>query len=252
MQSDWMKTRQTRYSLYLTVYLLVILAILGATNWLANGHNKSFDSTSNKKFSLSDQTVKVVKGLTKDVTITDYDKTDKFATARDLLDRYSNLSSKLKVAFVDPDKKPQIVKAAGIRSYGQIIVDSGTKKEEAKSLTEEEVTGALIRSLKSGERNACFVKGNGEHSLDDTGRFGYSFVKESLEKNNYKTRAATLAGPVAADPKGDGKIALGAAPTGAKPEVPSDCTILIVAGPKYEYPQPVVDAIQSYLNSGGR
>src|SRR6266699_2450689 len=108
MQSDWMKTRQTRYSLYLTVYLLVILAILGATNWLANGHNKSFDSTSSKKFSLSDQTVKVVKGLAKDVTITDYDKTSSFTTSRDLLDRYGNLSSKLHVVYVDPDKKPQL------------------------------------------------------------------------------------------------------------------------------------------------
>src|SRR5260370_35524041 len=132
MQSDWMKTRQTRYSLYLTVYLLVILAILGAANWLANGHNKSFDSTSNKKFSLSDQTVKVVKNLTKDVTITDYDKTDKFATARDLLDRYANLSSKLKVAYVDPDKKPQVLKAAGVRAYGQVLADAGTNKDGAK------------------------------------------------------------------------------------------------------------------------
>src|SRR5436189_824233 len=174
MQSDWMKTRQTRYSLYLTVYLLVILAILGATNWLANGHNKSIDSTSNKKFSLSDQTVKVVKGLTRDVTITDYDKTSAFTTSRDLLDRYANLSSKLKVVYLDPDKKPQVAKAAGIRAYGEIYVDSGTKKEQAKSLTEEEVTGALIRSLKSGERNACFVSGSGEHSMEDTGRTGYS------------------------------------------------------------------------------
>ena len=152
-----MKTRQTRYSLYLTVYLLVILAILGATNWLANGHNKSFDSTSNKKFSLSDQTVKVVKGLTKDVTITDYDKTDKFATARDLLDRYSNLSSKLKVAFVDPDKKPQIVKAAGVRSYGQIMVDSGTKKEEAKSLTEEEITDTIREISREGNQVTILI-----------------------------------------------------------------------------------------------
>src|SRR6266436_3470034 len=148
MQSDWMKTRQTRYSLYLTVYLLVILAILGATNWLANGHNKSFDSTSNKKFSLSDQTVKVVKGLTRDVTITDYDKTTAFTTSRDLLEVVNaNLSSKLHVVYLDPDKKPQVAKAAGIRAYGEIYVDSGTKKEQAKSLTEEEVTGALIRSL---------------------------------------------------------------------------------------------------------
>jgi gliding motility-associatede transport system auxiliary component len=253
MQSDWMKTRQTKYTLYLTVYLVVILAILGAANWLANGHNKSIDSTSNKKFSLSDQTIKVVKGLTKDITITDYDKTDKFATARDLLDRYSNLSSKMHVAYVDPDKKPQVVKAAGIRSYGQIMVDSGTKKEEAKSLTEEEVTGALIRSLKSGERNACFVTGSGEHSLDDSGRTGYSNVKEALEKSNYKTRTISLLGG-AAPTKPDAKIQpLGAAaPGGAKPEVPADCTVLIVAGPKYQYMQPSVDAIQAYANNGGR
>ncbi len=90
MQSNWIKTRQTKYSLYITVYLLVIIAVLAAANWLANQHNKSFDSTSNKQFSLSDQTVKVVKGLTRDVTITDYDKTSAFGTARDLLDRYSN------------------------------------------------------------------------------------------------------------------------------------------------------------------
>src|SRR5260370_39347692 len=107
MPSNWMKTRQTKYTLYAAVYLLVILAILGAANWLANGHNKSFDSTFNKKFSLSDQTVKAVNSLTKDVTITDYDKTDKFSTARGLLDRYANVSSKLQLAYIDPDKQPQ-------------------------------------------------------------------------------------------------------------------------------------------------
>ena len=62
MQSEWMKTRQTKYTLYVTVYLIVIVAILGAANWLGSRHNKSIDATSNKKFSLSDQTVKVVKG----------------------------------------------------------------------------------------------------------------------------------------------------------------------------------------------
>src|SRR6266704_1037638 len=132
MRSEWMKTRQTKYTLYVTVYLLVIIAILGAVNFLANRHNKSIDSTSNKKFSLSDQTVKIVKGLAQDVTVTDYDKTSAFTTARDLLDRYANLSSKLHVVYVDPDKKPQLAKAAGIRSYGQIMVDSGTKTEAAK------------------------------------------------------------------------------------------------------------------------
>src|SRR5712691_7673952 len=253
MQSDWMKTRQTKYTLYVTVYLLIILAVLGAANWLANRHNKSIDSTSSKKFSLSDQTVKVVKELKKDVTITNYDKTSAFATARDLLDRYANLSTKLHVVYVDPDKKPQMAKAAGIRAYGETYVDSGTKKEQAKSLTEEEITGALIRSLKSGERNVCFVTGSGEHSLDDTGRSGYSNAKEALEKANYKTRTISLLGG-AAPASPDAKIKpLGeAAPGGAKPEVPADCTILIVAGPRFQYMQPSVDAIATYVGNGGR
>lgn len=252
MQSEWMKTRQTKYSLYVTVYLLVIIGVLAAANWLANQHNKSFDSTANKQFSLSDQTVKVVKGLTKDVTVTDYDKTSAFGTARDLLDRYSNLSSKLHVVYLDPDKKPQIAKAAAIRSYGQIIVDSGTKKEEAKSLTEEELTGALIRSLKSGERNVCFVGGSGEHTIDDSGRSGYSNAKEALEKSNYKVKTVSLVAGGA--PKTDAKIQpMGeAAPGGGKAEVPSDCTVLIIAGPKYEYPQAAADAIQTYVSNGGR
>ena len=120
MNSEWMKARQTRYGAYLFTYLLVIIAILGATNWLANRHNKSFDSTANKRFSLSEQTAKVVKGLKNDVNITYFDKTTEFGRARDLLDRYNNFSTKLHVTYVDPDKKPQLAKAAGVRTYGTI------------------------------------------------------------------------------------------------------------------------------------
>ena len=142
MQSDWIKTRQTKYTLYVTVYLLVIVAALGAANWLANRHNKSIDSTSNKKFSLSDQTVKVVKGLTQDVTITDYDKTSAFTTSRDLLDRYSNLSSK---RGVSRSGQAAISQGREHTTYSQIMAQ---RRKRQKSLTEEEVTGALIRSLR--------------------------------------------------------------------------------------------------------
>jgi len=255
MNSDWLKARQTRYGAYLITYLLVIIAVLGAANWLANRHNKSYDSTSNKRFSLSEQTAKVVKGLNRDVKITYFDKTTEFARARDLLDRYNNLSTRLHIDYVDPDKKPQIAKAAGVRTYGSIYIDSGMRKEEAKSLTEEDITGALIRSLKSGERNVCFVSGSGEHSLDESGRTGYSSVKESLEKNNYKTRTVSLLQAGSATTPAAVKLGQSAAPPAAdmpKPEVPKDCTVLVVAGPKYDYTQPEVDAIKAYVESGGR
>jgi len=244
MQTAWMKTRQTKYGVYVTFYILVILAVLGAANWLANRHNKTFDSTSNKKFSLSDQTVKIVRELKNDVTITDFDETDKFPTDRDLLDRYGALSTKMHVAYVDPYKKPQLAKAAGLTKLPTMIVESGPKRDEAKSLTEEELTSALIRVIKSGVRNVCFVTGSGEKSPEETDeREGYSAAAKDLEKSNYKTRTTSLQGAAPAP---------GATtPSTTKPEVPSDCTVLVVAGPKFAYQQPAVDAIQTYLNNGG-
>src|ERR1700761_6946040 len=113
MRGDWMKARQTKYTAYITLYLLVIVAVLGAANFLANRYDKTYDSTANKQFSLSDQTIKVVQGLKNDVHITYFDDQTRFPTARNLLDRYSNLSNKVQVQFIDPVKKPQQARAAG-------------------------------------------------------------------------------------------------------------------------------------------
>lgn len=230
MNSEWIKARQTKYGVYVTTYIIVIIAVLAAVNWLANRHNKSIDTTANKRFSLSDQTKKVVSGLKHDVTITYFDKQSAFTAGKDVLDRYHNLSPKLHVNYVDPEKKPDVAKAAGIRNYGAITIQNGARREEAKSLSEEDVTGALIRALKTGDRNACFVTGSGEPTIEDTGRSGYSGIKDALEKNNYKTRSVSLL---------------------EKPEVPKDCTVLIVAGPKRDYIDPAVNAVKTYVEGGG-
>ena len=128
----------------------------------------------------------------------------------------------MKVEFIDPVKKPQQAKSAGYRRDVTILVDSGTRKEEAKSLTEEEVTGAIIRSQKTGERNVCFVNAANERSIDDEAASGYSLMKQLLERDNYKTRTIDFK-PKAAEP---GKpVAIGQAPAAAAVEVPKDCLV---------------------------
>ena len=54
----------------------------------------------------------------------------KFPRAKDMLDRYESISPKLQVDYVDPDKKPQAARAAGIRNYGATssMPVSGAKK----------------------------------------------------------------------------------------------------------------------------
>src|SRR6267378_8045770 len=188
MAPAWLKARQTQYTAYASVYILVVLAVLAAMNFLANRYDKSFDSTANKQFSLSDQTIKVVKGLKTDVQLTYFGAQNDFRTARDTLDRYSSLSPKLHVAYIDPERKPQVAKAAGYRSDATVIVENGARRESAKSLSEEELTGALIRSLKSDERTVCVLSVAGERSIDDTDAAGYSIFKQFLERDNYKVR----------------------------------------------------------------
>jgi hypothetical protein len=249
MNAKWLKKRQTKFAAYVTVYTLVTLAVLVILNILANGHDKSYDSTKNKRFSLSEQTIKIVKGLKQDVTLTYFGNEDSFRSGRDLLDRYSDLSRRLHVRYMDPDKKRQAAMAAGYRSDSAVIVDSGARREGAKSLSEEEVTGALIRSLKSAERNVCFVSGAGEHSIDDTDRGGFNYLKQLLDHDNYKSRAVTLksAAPETAKP-----LAIGQAVPAAAVEVPKDCTVLVVGGPQEAYPPPVAEAVRNYVENGGR
>lgn len=231
MNNGWMKARQTKFTAYTILYVLIVIAVVSGVNFLANRYNKSYDSTSNKRFTLSDETQKIAKNLKQDVTITYWDQPTKFQSAHDLLDRYQNLSSKINVQYEDTDKNRTQALAAGVKTLGSIFVKVGNKQEEAKSLSEEDITGAMVRALKGGERTACFIVSSGEHQITDTDRDGYSQIKDLLEKNNYKTDTVKLL---------------------EKPEIPQTCTVVIVGGPTRDYVQPEVDALKKYVENGGR
>jgi len=231
MSTQFLHARQTKYAVYATIYVLVVLAILGIANILADRYNKTFDTTSNKRYSLSEQTAKIVKGLKQPVTITYFDQGSRFQQAKDILDQYANLSPRVHVEYVDPDKKPEVARAAGVKNYGTTIVEIGGRKEQAQSLTEEGITGAFIRDIKTTTRTVCFTEGSGEHRIDDSDRNGYSRLKDLLGKEGYETKSVNLV---------------------VKVEIPADCTVLAVAGPDADYQQPEVDAIKKYVDDGGR
>ncbi len=231
MSTGLLKARQTKYVAYAAVYILVVLTAVVIANYLADRYNKTYDATANKRYSLSEQSLKIVRGLKQPATIVFYDQGTRFQRAKDILNEYSNASPKVTVKYVDPDKNPQEAREAGIKNYGTALVEIGDRKEEAKSMTEEGITGAIIRDLKNTTRTVCFVQGSGEHRIDDQDRSGYSRFKDLLGKENYETKSIDLL---------------------QKAEIPSDCTVLVVGGPSRDYQQPQVDAIKNYVENGGR
>src|SRR5690348_16418836 len=192
MASQWLKARQTKYAAYATIYILVVLAIVVVGNVLADRYNKSYDATANKRYSLSDETKKIVDGLKQPATITYFNASTRFNQGRDLLDEYSALSSKLHVKYVDPDKEPGIARQNGITTVPTVLVTVGDHTEKANDATEEGITGAFIRDIKGNTRTVCFVSGSGEHQIDDSRRDGMSQLKEVLGRDNYQTQSIDL------------------------------------------------------------
>lgn len=229
-RKDTVAARQARYGATAMLYTIVVIAVLVLVNWLGNQYNKTIDTTANKRFTLSQQTDKIVKNLKSDATITYFDRASGFDQAKGMLDRYRNLSPKIHIRYVDVLKEPMIAHLYGVRSFGTTYVEVGPRREEAKSLTEEGITGAFLKDLK-GVRKVCFVTGSQEHPLDQTNGGGLSQFKTLLERDNYQAQAVTLIDKTA---------------------VPGDCTVIVIAGPQSDYTPNEVSAIKTYVENGGR
>ena len=115
---SWMKARQTKFAAYTAVYVLIVLAVVGVLNFLANRYNKTYDTTSSKQFTLSDQTDKIAKNLKQDVSISYCAQPTQFQAAHDLLDLYKNLPPQLTVLSEDLEKTIPQARPAPVTLHG--------------------------------------------------------------------------------------------------------------------------------------
>ena len=213
------------------IFTLVGIAILVALNFYVNRYfSKRWDLTPNKKFSLSPQSVKILKGLNRDVKIYDFERQGGSQSHQDLLDNYDAESPHVSVQYVDPDRDPALARQYDVRSYGTIVPASGARHFQAQTTDEEGVTDALIRLLK-GQKTVYFVQGHGERDLSSDARNGYSDLKKQFENENYQVKTLVLLQKMA---------------------IPADCSILVIAGPHTEYLPQETDVISKYVDGGGR
>jgi ABC-type uncharacterized transport system involved in gliding motility auxiliary subunit len=214
----------------LAVYTLIGLALVASANYFANRYTRRWDLTPTKKYSLSPQTLKMLKGLSRDVTVYIFDRKEGLREGRDLVENYSKASTRLKVRYVDPDREPSLARQFAVRSYGTVVVAAGDRHFEAQGATEEGISNGLIRLLK-GQKTVYFVQGHGERDLDSSERTGYSKIKKQFEDENYVVKTLVLL---------------------QKMEIPSDCSILVIAGPHNDYLPQETDTIRKYVVEGGR
>ena len=225
-------SRQTKYGLNTAIYILVALAIVVVVNLIANRFVRQIDLTANQRYTLSPQTAKILSELQHDVEFVYFDRRSGFSNVEDRLAMYPTTSRRVTVTFVDPDREPSKANQYNVRSYGTLVIAAAGRNEQAKAITEEDITNAIIRVIKGGPKKIYFLTGHGERDISSEERVGYSAAKKLLEDSNYAIETLSL--------------------LQENPRIPDDCTALIIAGAKNDFLDPEIAAIKDFIVKGGR
>jgi ABC-type uncharacterized transport system involved in gliding motility auxiliary subunit len=223
--------RQARYGTMTAVAVLVAVGIFIAVNYLGTRHTKRWDLTENQAYSLSDQSVRILRELDAPVHVTVYDQSTSFDRFRDRLDPYDYESDRISIEYVDIDRNPARAREAEVQSYGTIVMSYQDRLQRVTSTEEQDITNALIKLVTGEQRKVYFTQGHGERDITGSDRAGYAAVTQALGRDNYAVEPLVLA---------------------QQQDVPADATVLVIAGPSTDLLAPEVDALRRYLARGGK
>src|SRR6185503_4529222 len=179
---DYFRRRNARYGAIASISVLIFVAILVAVNYLSFRQNKRWDLTKNQQFTLSDQTVKLLKDLDAPVKFLVFDKPTSFDPFRSSLEEYKYQSpSRVDVQYIDVDKRPGDAKQYQVTTYGTVVLEYKGRIERVNSSEEQELTNALVKVLTGEKKKVYFVQGHGERDPDSSEPLGgYSGAKTAL------------------------------------------------------------------------
>ena len=223
----WAYGSNTVISSVLFLGILVVVALI------AERHPWRVDFSDSGDFSLTEQTRNILKSIDKPVAIKGFFATGapEQAKAKDLLDTYKYNSDQLNYEFIDPDRQPEVANSYGIRTYGTVVVEGYGKKQPIQSLTEENLTNALLKLTREGQKKIYFLTGEGERSAKPGDKDGYSTVRAALQKENYAAADLNLL---------------------QQPKVPADASLVIIAGPRKPLMPEEIESLRAYVSGGGR
>ena len=230
------KVRGARNLVNSLAFVLFVLGILVMVNIIGARHHWRHDLTKDKTYSLSDQTLKIIQGLDKDVQLVAFLSPDPQSNSREIEDRvreYSIQSRHIKLEQYDPQLNVQKVQEYNVRFPDTIIVKCGDKKEEVAGGSEEQLTSAILSVTEGKKTKIYFLSGHGEKSIDGQGKDALTTLKASLANEQYDVQTLTLA-------------------TQAEPAIPQDCACLVVVGPKQKLLPKEKEAVKKYVDQGGR
>jgi ABC-type uncharacterized transport system involved in gliding motility auxiliary subunit len=256
MKTDPTSSRSSRISAGLqSIFTLILFAfILLILNYLGFKHYVHKDLSQSQFYTLSPETVDLLKKLDSPVTIYTL-LSDKYREQiENLLKEYQRVGGKnVIVEKIDPAY--DIAHAAELQNKlhfdGQDHVVIFSYKDHNRFVKQDdlfdvnqmtgqvggfkgelEFTSALLGLIEGKASKVYFTEGHGEHSLQNSQTAeGYGFMAQSLKNENLETANLNLA---------------------AKGDVPDDADAVVIAGPAVSFSPIEAEALQKYVDNNGK
>ncbi len=227
------------------------MAILIAANVLIGRLNVSIDLTPEKKYSLSTETLSMLKNVDEKVTIyalfAENSANQDIDTIKKLLSQYETGSSNITVSFKDPSLYPTFMEKyeSGdeaispdsvivesdkrfrvIKSYELIVpqIDYQTYTQYVVIDAESQITNAISYVSEAETTNVYVLSGHNEVSIPDN-------IIKKIELANYSFLELNL-------------LLNGA--------IPEDCNLLLISTPQRDWTSAETSILKEYLQNGGR
>lgn len=251
------------FNVVVAVLLLAVVVVM--LNYLSARHSRRWFCSSGAVYSLSPQTRQLLATLsaqTNTVKVIVYFGREEplYGAVKSMLSEYETHCSKLAIEYVDYTL--QLGRAAVLKTHYKlpaeakdlVIFDAGgktrlvyerelydldlsqfvTTREARRSTFKGELcfTSALVSVTDSRQFKACLLRGHGEHDFEsDDDQMGYAKFVRVLREKNVEVQPLSLLGTN---------------------DVPADCQLLVIAGPRTALQAQELERIERHLNQGGR
>lgn len=242
--SSVVQLKNGSFSLAVTAIVLAIIVVVNLIIGQLPSKLLNWDLSETGIFSVSDTSKELLKDLDKDVTVEVVAETGNIdSRIEKFISIYGDLSSKLKVSYIDPVLHPEILTKYGISANSVVVSCEETGKNQVISFSdiivsqqnyygyssesefdaEGQLTSAVAAVTSDNDKKIYMLRGHGESAISQE-------LGELLTKNSMTTSNLNLLETAS---------------------VPDDCDLLIINNPTSDLGTDEYTELHNYLYQGG-